>query len=354
MTDINPDPDRPESRGYRASPASPSPRPSVASRASGSSLRRDQERQDATAPHIRPTSVTYPQPETPQKLAAQPVDGPPVRPPQQAQEQKHHQHQQQPFTPVFALLDSASHSSKRQTVHYPTVHYIFADDDPGVLSAALARHHNGSNSSSGGSGGSGSGDSVGGYDDTGVQGGSSSRPADRGVILDMEPSPDGLGYEVTWASSLTPDWAVTSAQVNQIEGDAGSGGRGGVGVTGLGGNLVLRVEGVSLEPESSTSLPVKASTSEVDLQVSGVSLRREPQQHRDGATPGEYTSLLHEFEKGMSTLRKVIGAGTARQRALGDGDEQFLESPKRGAAHRAPTETEAEVGGAKDERLEGL
>ncbi|KAK4142844.1 uncharacterized protein C8A04DRAFT_37892 [Dichotomopilus funicola] len=334
MTDINPDLDRPESQGYRASPVPPSPRPSVASRASGSSLRRDQERQDAIAPHIRPTSVTYSRPETPQKLAAQPVDGPPVQPSQQAQQQKHHPQQPQPFAPVFALLDSVSHSSKRQTVHYPTVHYIFADDDPGILSAALARHHNGSNSSGGGGGGS--------------------RPADRGVILDMEPSPDGLGYEVKWASSLTPDWAVTSAQVSQIEGDAGGGGRGGVGVTGLGGNLVLRVEGVSLEPESSSGLPVKASTSEVDLQGFGVSLRRELQQHRDGATPGGYTGLLNEFEKGMSTLRKVVEAATARQRVLGDGDGQFLEGTKRGTVHRPPAESEAEGGRLRDGRLEGV
>ncbi|KAH6615420.1 hypothetical protein B0J18DRAFT_437284 [Chaetomium sp. MPI-SDFR-AT-0129] len=354
MTDINPDLDRPESQGYRTSPVPPSPRPSVASRASGSSLRRDQERQDAIAPHIRPTSVTYSRPETPQKLAAQPVDGPPVQPSQQAQQQKHHPQQPQPFAPVFALLDSVSHSSKRQTVHYPTVHYIFADDDPGILSAALARHHNGSNSSGGGSGGSGSGDSVGGYDDTGVQGGSGSRPADRGVILDMVPSPDGLGYEVTWASSLTPDWAVTSAQVSQIEGDAGGGGRGGVGATGLGGNLVLRVEGVSLEPESSSGFPVKASTSEVDLQGSGVSLRREPQQHRDRATPGEYTGLIHEFEKGMSTLRKVVEAATARQRVLGDGDGQFLESTKRETVHRPPAEADAESRRPKAGRLEGV
>lgn len=278
------DTDRPGSRGYHGSPVPRSPRISVATRDSRSSLRREQERQDDPVHPPRPVSVAYSRPDTPHSVAAVPVEqelAPPVSPP------PHPQLTHPTFSPVFTLLSSTSHSSNRQTTHHPTVHYIFADDDPEILTAALA-HHQGVT-----------------YDDSGDEGGQPDTP-DRGVLLDMEPTADGSGLEVAWASSLTPDWAATSAHLSRMQG-----GNGGAAAE-LGANLVLKIEGMSIEP-SSGSLG-KAPTPETEMQSSGGSA---------GLQQEEYPDLLYDFEKRMSTLRKVVEAGAARQRALGDGGGQF-------------------------------
>ncbi|KAL2169133.1 hypothetical protein VTG60DRAFT_6460 [Thermothelomyces hinnuleus] len=287
-----PDPDRPASRGYRTSPIPPSPRPSIASRASRSSLRREVERQEGPA-HNRPTSATYSRPHTPHTAAA-PVEEParipsPSPPPQPTQP---------PFSPVFALLSSTSHSTNRQTVHHPTVHYIFADDDPEILTAALAHHHQGA------------------YNDNSEEG--TSLTSDRGVLLDMEPTADGSGYEVTWASSLTPDWAVTSATISRSEGGLGEA------APGFGSKLVLNIEGVSLEPSLGPAPLGKASTPEVEMQSSGASTGKA----RTATAAEEYADLLQDFDKRMSILRKVVEAGAARQRALGEGGGQFSEAAR--------------------------
>jgi len=65
----------------------------------------------------------------------------------------------------------------------------------------------------------------------------------------------------------------------------------------------------------------KASTSaaEAEMQSSGGSTGR----GKAAAAPEEYADLLQDFEKRMATLRKVVEAGAARQRALGGaGDGQ--------------------------------
>ncbi|EAQ83025.1 hypothetical protein CHGG_10843 [Chaetomium globosum CBS 148.51] len=297
-----PDPDRPVSRGTYTSPAPPSPRPSVASRASKSSLRREQERQGTPPIHPRPTSAAYSRPHTPHTTAVAPAEeparapSPPPPPPPKPT--------QQPFSPVFALLNSTSHASNRQTIHHPTVHYIFADDDPERLTAALAHHHGAAS-----------------YD------GNGSEVPDRGVLLDLEPTADGAGYEVAWASSLTADWAATSARVSRME----EGAAGGATVPGLGGNLVLKIEGVSLEPAAvggggggGASGPLgkgSTSTPEAEMHSSGGSMGR----GRSAPASEGYADLLQDFEKRMATLRKVVEAGAARQRALGGaGDGQLV------------------------------
>lgn len=178
------------------------------------------------------------------------------------------------------------------------MHYIFADDDPEVLTAALAHHHRGA------------------YDDNDEEG--ESQPPDRGVLLDMEPTADGSGYHVACASSLTADWAVTSARVSRTEGDGG-----GV-AAGLGSNLVLKIEGLSIEPSPG---PLgKASTSETEVQSSGGSPGR---QRQPAPAAEDYADLLQDFEKRMSTLRKVVEAAAARQRAIGDVGGHVLEGTAR-------------------------
>jgi hypothetical protein len=185
------------------------------------------------------------------------------------------------------------------------VHYIFADDDPETLTAALAHHHGAA------------------YSDNSQEGGGDgpdNPPPDRGILLDMEPTADGSGYEVAWASSLTADWATTSARVSRMEGSGGE--RGGAGMAaGLGSNFVLKIEGVSIEP-SAGALGKTPTPPETEMHSSGGSTGR---QQLAAAAPEDYSELLQEFEKRMGTLRKVVEAGAARQRALGDGGVQFSE-----------------------------
>lgn len=297
MTD--PDNDRPGSRGYYASPAPPSPRPSVASRASRSSLRRDQERQEPPG-HPRPASVPYSRPHTPQYTAANPFEEPPAVSPRPAQPTP------APFSPLFTLLTSTSHPSNRQTIQYPIVHYVFADDDPEALTAALAHHHGGAYP----------------HNDPEAE---PNAPLDRAVLLDMERTADGSGVEVAWASSLTPDWAVASAHVSRME--AGGGSSGGVAI-GPGGNQVLKIEGVSIEPSSGLFGGRKLPTPDTETPAP--------------PAPEEYADLLQEFDKRMSTLRKVVEAASARQRALGDGGGQFSQAT---AVERIVDSSRPEAGG---------
>ncbi|KAH8881648.1 hypothetical protein GQ53DRAFT_467271 [Thozetella sp. PMI_491] len=242
-----PDPHRPGSAAH--SPVPPSPRPSVASRASRSSLQRD--RQEAQA------AATSPSPQ------------PPAEPTEPA------------FSPLFALLTTTQHPGQRLTTHHPIMHYVFADDDPEILADALNHHHRSPEE---------------GDDD--LEGGP---PQDRALILDMAPDEDG-GFEVAWASSLSPDWAVVDARVTPMEGDGGTtaGGR-----NSPPGTMMLRVEGVTIGPSSPS--PTKTATPEGDVQSPGASGTRQPKKE-------DYTALIEDFEKRMGVLRRVIEAGEGRQR----------------------------------------
>ena len=91
---------------------------------------------------------------------------------------------------------------------------------------------------------------------------------------------------------------------------------------GLGSNLVLKIEGVSIEP-SAKALGKTPTPPETEMHSSGGSAGRQQQQL--AAAPEDYSELLQDFEKRMGTLRKVVEAGAARQRALGDGGVQFSE-----------------------------
>ncbi|KAK4162306.1 hypothetical protein QBC43DRAFT_321717 [Cladorrhinum sp. PSN259] len=287
----SPNPSRPGSAaaGFYPSSIPPSPRPSVAGRTSRSSLRREIDPQDpALVP--RPASVVaahplgatpdeqhHRSPPSPSPLAAQPaIPDKPV------------------FSPLFALLTSTSHSSNQQTIHHPTVRYIFEDDDPEFLTAELAQHHG----------------------DYPQEGEDPEANNDRAVILDLERTTDGSGFEVAWASSLSPDWAVTSANVGTMEG----------GVGGSGGALVLKIEGVSLDPSSSGAPTGQTGHSPESSAGSG---ERQAQQ-RPESNREEYDGLIQDFEKRMSVLRKVAEAGAERQRLL---REQEAMAAETSAAH---------------------
>ncbi|KAI0018549.1 hypothetical protein F4780DRAFT_781238 [Xylariomycetidae sp. FL0641] len=206
-----------------------------------------------------------------------------------------------PFAPIFTLVNNTS----TRTTHHPHVRYIFSDDDPDILTQALADH------------------------DTSNDDGSKSDPSapshNRAMILDLAPDAEG-GYEVAWSSSLSPSWAVLNAQVSQVSqvsppssegGNSNGSGNGG----GDDGNtrpnrLMLRIEGV----ESS------ALGSEADLRISDQANRQgsgsgsgsgSSQRDRGQGESENYTGVLSEFDKRMATLRKVVSAGEDRRRKIG-------------------------------------
>lgn len=107
--------------------------------------------------------------------------------------------------------------SNRTTTHYPTVHYVFDDDDPDILAEALAQQHRAH------------------------MGGSYHSPSECAILVDVVPSPSKqAGFEVACTSSLSPDWAVVDTRISRMEVAAGTlhGGH-------SAGSLVLEIEGVS-------------------------------------------------------------------------------------------------------------
>ncbi|KAK0648851.1 hypothetical protein B0T16DRAFT_290914, partial [Cercophora newfieldiana] len=118
------------------------------------------------------------------------------------------------------------------------------------------------------------------------------------------PSDRAPGYEVARASSLSPDWAVVSATLGRMEDTHGNL----VAAHGDGqGALMLKIEGVSVEP--SPALSGKTSTPEGELQSSGA---KPP---LPGQVMEEYSGLLSDFDKRMAVLRRVIDAGETQTAA---------------------------------------
>ncbi|KFA78042.1 hypothetical protein S40288_07461 [Stachybotrys chartarum IBT 40288] len=158
------------------------------------------------------------------------------------------------FEPLFTLLTNTTTNS---TVH-PHVHYLFSDDDAASVLAA--------------------------------QDPSSSSPSARSLIVDLAPSAAG-GWAVSWASSLTPDFAVTGTEVEVSGGD--------------GGALMLRVDGVEREPV------------EPNIAAGAASLRSSGSGSGVQATREDVDALLEEFRRRMGVLNKVVGQGEKRCAAVG-------------------------------------
>ncbi|KAI8719293.1 hypothetical protein NCS52_00709800 [Fusarium sp. LHS14.1] len=160
-----------------------------------------------------------------------------------------------PFEPLFTLL---TNSTTNITVH-PRIHYLFSDDDPSVLASPAV---------------------------------------DRALVVDLVPAPEGDSsrWAVSWAASLTPDFAVTKSNVavQQSEGDDDARN---------GGALMLRVEGVEREPVEMRpdSLPSSGS----------------------GAIGGEDVDVLAEdFRRRMGVLKKVVDEGEKRRALVGQEHEE--------------------------------
>lgn len=230
--------------------------------------------------------------------------------------------------------------------------YIFSDDDPDVLTQALAEHHEATTVGESSTGGSGL---------------AASNNNNRAVILDIATNDDG-GYHVAWASSLSPSWAVLDAQLSQIsppsssdggnENDGGAGGANtnvntntnnpnpnnntGNNSSNKPGRLMLRIEGVEgssgMGSESDSRHSGEAGR---HLQGSGSASGGSGTGSKErGKAPeaDDYAALVDEFDKRMVTLRKVVSANEERLQKVGiePGDAEATES-QQGLEGGAPT-----------------
>lgn len=293
---------------------------------------------------VLPTSVVE---------ASNPIDAEPL-PPVHEEEESLQPQAQQPhrFQPLFTLVTD----STTRATHHPRVHYIFSDDDPDVLTEALAQHgtqQRQPNASSVSPSGSGlvaeererprrpSAASA-----TGPT------PSERVIVLDLvpktgtnpsdaysAPAGDG-GYEVAWASSLSSDWAVVSAKISPMADDINASTTAGASTADPDDEnpqqLILRIEGLGVDAVPSSSSPHLAapgsharrsstatatgpgaggrgpSYEERDLRMSGSSVTAQGQEKGKE----DYATIIDEFDKRMGVLRKVVDAGLERQRRL--------------------------------------
>ncbi|KAI2616017.1 hypothetical protein GGR54DRAFT_641828 [Hypoxylon sp. NC1633] len=193
-----------------------------------------------------------------------------------------------PFAPIFTLVNNTS----TRTTHHPHVRYIFSDDDPDILTQALAEFDPGFNES---------------VSDPAM-------PPYRAMVLDLEPDAVG-GYNIAWASSLSSSWAVLDAQLSQIsppssDGESNNGNEGGDSGR-RADRLMLRINGVeSGSLGSETGLSPRESRHGSGSASGGGSGHND----REKGDAKDYTTLVEKFERRMATLRKIVDAGEERRR----------------------------------------
>ncbi|ROV91515.1 hypothetical protein VMCG_09437 [Cytospora schulzeri] len=347
-----------------------------------------------SSPGVQPhLSLPNPVAETSNPIEAEPL--PPVHEEEEGEEPLQHQlplppqSQQQPPPPFQPLFTLVTDSTTRAT-HHPRVHYIFSDDDPDILTEALAQH--GSQGQNPSTSPSGSGTTLEARERP-RQLSSTSTPTpsnERVIVLDLVPKTNntthsgeygaatntaaatgagggGGGYEVAWASSLSSDWAVVSANISPMADDINASSTGGGGGGAANNNttdpddenpqqqLILRIEGLGLDAVPLSSAPShtpggaharksstataatvtgvgagigrKSSFEERDLRMSGSSGAAAPHGQEKERGKEDYASIMDEFDKRMGVLRRVVDAGMERQRRLAavddddDGDE---------------------------------
>ncbi|KAI1209756.1 uncharacterized protein F4807DRAFT_89049 [Annulohypoxylon truncatum] len=194
-----------------------------------------------------------------------------------------------PFAPIFTLVNNTS----TRTTHHPHVRYIFSDDDPDILTQALAEL------------------------DTGVDE-STSDPAlrhSRAMILDLAPNSNG-GYSVAWASSLSASWAVLDTQLSHIppaSSDGSNDGDEGGDNNARADRLMLRIDGI----ETSALGSEGGTSGEASRQGSGIASGGGSGHHdRERGETEDYTNIVDKFERRMTTLRKIVEAGEERRRII--------------------------------------
>lgn len=285
------------------------------------------------------------------------------------------QQQQPPPPPQFHPLFTLVTDTTSRATHHPRVHYIFSDDDPDILTHALAQYQQQSEQriqqqrrQSPAKGPSPSGSTSNKPLSQHHQSSSSSSPvpqlapSDRAIVLDLVPKLNTLSsgddpvaatstmtatasalssqYEVAWASSLSVDWAVVSAKLSAMPDDDVSTRGGGPDDLDTGAQaaqqqrLMLHIEGidstagVSSSSNTATTANQRTQTTSAatrqpslgdgDMRLSSGSISGEKgtAQQIGTAIKEDYGVIVDEFGKRMLVLRKVMEKGLERQRKV--------------------------------------
>ena len=199
--------------------------------------------------------------------------------------------------PYYSVISDATKSSTSPETCYPRVRYIFNDDDPDLLTEAFSTQHGATHPEISKPRASAP---TPGESRTGAAS-RAERPSvpDRALLLDLDITPDGQGYTVACATSLTADWAVTSAQVQHLQtGPSG-------GIPGDEGDqtMALHIQGSGLP----TGLLGNAGTPPItnvlpELDKAAASLPRDGKLTHPG---GDYDTLVRSFERRMAFLQSV-------------------------------------------------
>ncbi|KAG6098282.1 hypothetical protein E4U30_008204 [Claviceps sp. LM220 group G6] len=179
-----------------------------------------------------------------------------------------------PLEPFFTLLTNTTTGT---TIH-PRVQYLFSDDD---LSALVTNQPPSSSLSAS----------------------SSLPPSTRPVIVDLVPTSDNTSWTVSWASSLTPEFALTSSCIT-VQPDS---------------NNSYNDED---NKETHTAAAAAAEDKSTMLRLEGVE-RDPPCASRPGSPPGsgsgatlgkeDVEALAEEFRRRFAVLRKVVGESEKRR-----------------------------------------
>ncbi|KAH8179451.1 hypothetical protein LIA77_00970 [Sarocladium implicatum] len=174
-----------------------------------------------------------------------------------------------PFDPVFTLL---TNTTTNATTH-PRVHYIFSDDDPSLLSSAIA-------------------------DD----------PDRRALLIDLLPSQPSASasrtpaWRVSWAASLSPDFALTSSRIAEHE-------NGSSGV-----DVMLRLEGVEREPVDLKRVPGGGEEEGSDEEGGSRGIDKGDMEDKE--------ALVEDFRRRMGVLQKVVDEAAKREAVMAPYREQ--------------------------------
>ncbi|KAG5947506.1 hypothetical protein E4U59_000867 [Claviceps monticola] len=206
------------------------------------------------------TSTRQQQQHTDEMTTPPPLPPPPPPPP--------------PLEPFFTLLTNTTAGT---TIH-PRVQYLFSDDD---LSALVTNQPPSSSLSAS----------------------SSLPPSTRPLIVDLVPTPDNTSWTVSWASSLTPEFALTSSCItvqpdskNSYNDEDNKETHTAVAAAAEDKSTMMRLEGVERDP------PCASRPGSPPGSGSGATLEKE-----------DVEALAEEFRRRFAVLRKVVGESEKRR-----------------------------------------
>lgn len=205
-----------------------------------------------------------------------------------------------PFEPIFTLL---TNTTTNTTVH-PRVHYLFSDDDASAVLTAPQTD-----------------------------------PLHRALVVDLAPPANPSGkWTVSWASSLTPDFAVTASQLSLQQHGSGSGtneGDEGENNEAASSSVMLRVEGVEREAVPADTKPTNANlrgSSSSGGSAAGIIGREDVDQ------------LTEEFKRRMGVLKKVVDEGERRRETLNRLNEEMATTHPGGRDDNTAVEDDTNAG----------